>query len=166
LVELATYLPLTKSDLAKISGFGDIKLARYGDTFLDAIIDYCVINNLSTKINSKAPKRVKQSSSKEKTTDTKKASLQLFHLGRSIPEIAAERNLSTSTIESHLAHFVFTGELNVNEIVRKEKIQPIMDVLEKHNSMELSPIKQQLGDEYSYGEIRAVMSYMRRMKEA
>ena len=167
LVELATYLPLTKSDLAKISGFGDIKLAKYGDSFLDAIIDYCVANNLSTKINSKAPKRVKQSSSKEKTTDTKKASLQLFQLGRSIPEIAAERNLSATTIETHLAHFVFTGEINVNEIVRKEKMQAIINAVEKNNNLhELSPVKLELGDAYSYGEIRAVMSYMRRMKEA
>ena len=167
LVELATYLPLTKTDLAKISGFGDIKLAKYGDSFLDAIIDYCVANNLSTKINSKAPKRVKQSSSKEKTTDTKKASLQLFQLGRSIPEIAAERNLSATTIETHLAHFVFTGEINVNEIVRKEKMQAIINAVEKNNNLhELSPVKLELGDAYSYGEIRAVMSYMRRMKEA
>jgi ATP-dependent DNA helicase RecQ len=167
LVELATYLPLTKADLAKISGFGDIKLAKYGDSFLDAVIDYCVANNLNTKINSKAPKRQKQSAAQEKTTDTKKASLQLFQLGRSISEIASERNLSASTIETHLAHFVFTGELNLNEIVLKEKIQPIMDAIEKNKDLqELSPIKLQLGDGYSYGEIRAVMSYMRRMKEA
>ena len=167
LVELATYLPLTKEDLAKISGFGDIKLAKYGDSFLDAIIDYCVVNNLTSKINSKAPKRQRQSAAQEKTTDTKKASLQLFKLGRSISEIAGERNLSAGTIETHLAHFVFTGELNVNEIVSKEKIQPIMEAIEKNNNLqELAPVKLQLGDGYSYGEIRAVMNYMRRMKEA
>jgi len=167
LVELATFLPLTKSDLAKISGFGDIKLARYGDSFLDAVIDYCVENNLPTKINAKAPKRQRQTFTKEKTTDTKKASIHLFQLGRTIAEIAAERNLSASTIETHLAHFVLTGELNVHEIVPKEKIQPIMDAIEKNKSLlELAPVKLQLGDEYSYGEIRAVMSYMRRMKEA
>ena len=81
LVELATYLPLTNTDLAKISGFGDIKLAKYGNSFLEAIIDYCVLNNLSTKINLKAPKRIKTSDASDKTTDTKKASFQLFKLG-------------------------------------------------------------------------------------
>ncbi len=167
LVELATYLPLTFADLAKISGFGDIKLARYGNAFLDTIIDYCVENNIATKINSKAPKRQRKSATEEKTSDTKKASLQLFQLGRSINEIAAERNLSANTIETHLAHFVFTGQMQVNEIVAKEKMQPIMDAVEKNNNLhELAPIKQQLGDSYSYGEIRAVMSYLRRMKEA
>lgn len=165
LTELATYLPLTKTDLARVSGFGNIKLEKYGDAFLDAIIDYCVENNLATRIKSKVSKKPK--TTKEKTTDTKKASLQLFQLGRSVPEIAAERNLSPMTIETHLAHFIFTGELGVNEIVRKEKIQPIMDAIEKNNNLhELAPVKQLLGEAYSYGEIRAVMSYMRRMKEA
>ncbi len=167
LAELATYLPLTTPDMAKISGFGDIKLAKYGDSFLDAIIDYCVENNLATQINTKAPRRTRQTAAKEKTTDTKKASLQLFQLGRSITEIAAERNLSATTIEMHLAHFVFTGELNVTELVRKESIQPIMDAIEKSKTLlELAPAKLLLGDQYTYGEIRAVMSYMRRMKEA
>ncbi len=167
LVELATYLPLTKLALANISGFGDIKLAKYGDSFLDAIIDYCVLNDLSTKINYKAPKRVKQSSAKEKTTDTKKASLHLFQLGRSITEIAAERNLRTSTIEEHLAHFVYEGKINVGEIVSKSKIAIIEKAIAANGyNWALAPVKKILGEAYSYGEISAVMSYMRRMKEA
>ena len=167
LVEMASYLPLTKSDLAKISGFGDIKLARYGDAFLDALIDYCVANNIATKINSKMPKHSTKKTSTEKTTDTKKASLQLFQLGRSVTEIAAERNLSVTTIETHLAHFIFTGDLQLNELVANKKIQPIMNAVEKNNTlMELAPVKLQLGDGYSYGEIRAVINYIRRMKEA
>ena len=116
LVELATYLPLTNTDLAKISGFGDIKLAKYGNYFLDTIIDYCRANNLVTKINSRAPKRQRKSATAEKTTDTKKQSLQLFQLGRSVDEIAFERGLSTGTVEGHLAHFIFSGELKISEM--------------------------------------------------
>ena len=166
LVELATYLPLTNSDLAKISGFGDIKLAKYGNSFLDAILDYCVANELATKIDSKSPKRQKKSTTDEKTTDTKMASLQLFKQGKPVNEIAALRNLSTGTIEGHLAHFVFTGQVDVIEIVPKQKIQPIINAVEKNgNLIETGPVKQLLGETYSYGEIKAVISYMRRMKE-
>ena len=166
LVELATYLPLTNTDLAKISGFGDIKLAKYGNSFLDAILDYCVANELATKINSKIPKLLKKSATEEKTTDTKMASLQLFKQGKPVSEIAVIRNLSAGTIEGHLAHFVFTGQVNVNELVPKEKMQPIINAVEKNgNLIETGPVKQLLGETYSYGEIRAVISYMRRMKE-
>ncbi len=166
LVELATYLPLTNTDLAKISGFGAIKLERYGNSFLDAILDYCVANDLATKINSKTPKRQRKLVVNEKTTDTKMASLQLFQQGTPVTEIAALRNLSAGTIEGHLAHFVFTGQVDVTDIVPKEKIKPIINAVEKNgNLIETGPVKQLLGETYSYGEIKAVISYMRRMKE-
>ncbi len=168
LVELATYLPLTNTDLAKISGFGDIKLAKYGNYFLDTIIDYCRANNLVTKINSKAPKRPRKSARVEKTTDTKKQSLYLFQLGKSVDEIAFERGLSTGTIEGHLAHFIFSGELKINELVNAEKLKIITKAIEEenNNSMATAPIKQKLGEGFSYGEIAAVMNYLRRMSEA
>ena len=167
LVELATYLPLTNAALAKISGFGTIKLERYGNYFLNAIIDYCRANNLTTKIDAKQPKRQRKSSVTEKTNDTKKQSLQLFQLGRSVPEIAESRGLSTGTIEGHLAHFIFSGELNINEMVNAEKFKIIAAAIEgNNNGMAISPIKQQLGENYSYGEITAVMNYLKRMKEA
>ena len=167
LVELATYLPLTNTDLAKISGFGDIKLAKYGNQFLDAIIDYCRANNLTTKIDLKAPKRQRKNPAVERSTDTKKQSLQLYQLGRSIEAIALERGLSTGTVEGHLAHFIFSGELNITEMVKAEKLKVIAEAIEaNNNSLAIAPIKQKLGDGYSYGEITAVMNYMRRMSEA
>jgi ATP-dependent DNA helicase RecQ len=166
LMELATYLPLTSSDISKISGFGDIKLAKYGNAFLDVIIDYCVSNNLKTKIHSKATKRQKKSVTPNKTNDTQKATLQLFKLGRSVGEIASQRNLSTTTIETHLTQFVFTGDIQINELVHKEKIQPIIEAVTKNNLLDLSSAKKILGDNFSFGEIKAVMTYMRRMNEA
>ncbi len=57
LTELATYLPLTFEDIRKISGFGQVKLARYGEQFLEPIIRYCGAHNLATKIDQKIPKR-------------------------------------------------------------------------------------------------------------
>lgn len=57
LLELATYLPQTLEDVRKISGFGDIKLSKYGQIFLEELLDYCKKNNLSTRINEKVPKR-------------------------------------------------------------------------------------------------------------
>ena len=57
LTELATYLPITSSDIAKISGFGAIKLAKYGEAFLDAVQNYCIRHQLKTRIEWKAEKR-------------------------------------------------------------------------------------------------------------
>lgn len=57
LLELAAYLPQTLEDVRKISGFGDIKLARYGKVFLEAVVDYCTDRKLASKIHEKVPKR-------------------------------------------------------------------------------------------------------------
>ncbi len=57
LLELATYLPLTLEDVRKISGFGDIKLAKFGKIFLKPVVDYCRQHNLSSKITEKIPKK-------------------------------------------------------------------------------------------------------------
>jgi ATP-dependent DNA helicase RecQ len=57
LQEMATYLPQSMDELRLISGFGDIKLARYGREFLLPIKDYSAKNGLSSKIKHKVPKR-------------------------------------------------------------------------------------------------------------
>ena len=167
LVELATYLPLTNTDLGKISGFGDIKLQKYGHYFSDAIIDYCRANNLTTKIGAKTPKRQKKATDTERTTDTKMQSFQMFKSGKSVQDISLERNLAPQTIEGHLAYFIFTGEIGIEEIVDKEKLKNIAAAIEQHDvSLGITPIKEQLGIDYSFGEIRAVISYLKRMSEA
>jgi ATP-dependent DNA helicase RecQ len=165
LLELATYLPLTMTDIAKISGFGDIKLAKYGSLFLDHIITYCRKNNLSTRIDLKEIKRVRKAAPKERATDTKKQSLDLFLNDKTVSEIAFERKLSQQTIETHLTYYIGTGELAVTKLVALEKIQTIVDAIENSKSTALTPIKEKLGSDYSFTEIKAVMSYLEWMNE-
>ena len=167
LVEMATYLPLTTTHLGNISGFGNLKLVKYGSSFLDPIIEYCRDHQLATKMDAKVPKRQRSAGVSSKSTDTKRQSLQLFQQGKDVNQICAERELKRSTIEEHLGHFVFTGEINIYEIVPREKVAVIIQAIEQNkNSLAIAPVKQKLGEEYSYGEITAVMNYLRRMGEA
>jgi ATP-dependent DNA helicase RecQ len=46
--------------------------------------------------------------------------------------------------------------------VPAQKIPAIKDAVESYGSEMLSPLKQILGDNYSYGEIKAVISWMNR----
>ena len=167
LLEMATYLPLTTSDLSNISGFGNFKLVKYGSLFLDPIIDYCRLNGLTTKMDIKTPKRKRTVAVTKKPTETKNISLKLFKMGKGIDQIAFEREFKRSTIEEHLGHFVFTGEININEIVGKDKLEIIIKAIEDNkNSLGIGPIKKTLGEAYSYGEISAVIFYLKRMSEA
>lgn len=160
LLELAACLPSNNYDLRRISGFGDVKVARYGGYFLPAIAEYCGERGLASKMDLKIPKRERRSKL-ERTGDTKRESLRLFQEGQTISAIAARRELAMSTIEIHLAHFVFTGELAVTEIVAPESVALVETAIAKYGNS-AGRIKQELGDAVSYGEIRAVINYGRK----
>ena len=163
LIELAAYLPQNFSELKKISGFGEIKLQRYGKVFLDVVLNYCKKNNLQSRILNKTPKRQRKtgaSRSSEKS-DTKMESLELFKSGKSVAEIAAIRNLAASTIENHLAFYIEKGKIKVIELVSQEKIQQIEKAIQLHGDLSLSVLKNELGEEISYGEIRLVINHLK-----
>ncbi len=93
-----------------------------------------------------------------------KETLAFYRAGKSIEEIAKARTLAASTIEGHLALLVKAGELDIHELMNAERLEIIMHTIgEGESSMTL--VKQKLGDEYSFGEIRAVLNHMARLKE-
>lgn len=160
LLELATYLPQSLEEMSRISGFGEFKLVKYGSAFLDAVVSYCQSRGLTSKISEKIHKRERKSK-EEKENDTKIITLDLFRRGKSPSEIANFRQLAISTIESHLAFYVLNGAVKVTELVSEEKIRRIVEVAKKYDGLAVSPIKAELGDFASYGEIRAVVNYLK-----
>jgi hypothetical protein len=95
--------------------------------------------------------------------NTRRISLQLHREGIPIREIAARRNLAAGTIETHLASFIPTGEIDIKELVPEHKIAPILTVIREIGGSELGPMKSRLGDNYSFGEIRAVIHYSKQL---
>ncbi len=165
LIEMATFLPLTLSDLRKISGVGDLKLEKYGADFLKEIRNYCKRKGLQTRIDQKVQKRERKQRTKRDRSgnDTYSISLQMFRSGKSIPDIAAERSFAVSTIENHLSRYITTGELKVEDLVSPDKIPPIRQAFLSVNELTgLGQIKEILGDDYTYGEIRAVAADLER----
>jgi ATP-dependent DNA helicase RecQ len=165
LLEMATYLPHSLDELRLISGFGDIKLARYGRELLQPVKDYCKEKGLESKIAYKSAKRERKPKTEKKKaprtgSDTRTETFTLYRAGKSVMEIAAARGLSQITIEGHLTHFVQTGDLDVQELVSAEKIPAIKDAVESYGNERLAPLKEILGDAYTYGEIKAVISWM------
>lgn len=166
LLEMATYLPLSLDELRLISGFGDIKLARYGRELLQPVKDYCKAKSLESKIAYKSPKRERKTKAERPArtprsgTDTRTETFNLYRQGKNTAEIAAIRGLSLVTIEGHLSHFVQTGDLDVKELVAESKLPVIIEAVENYGAERLAPLKEVLGDAYTYGEIKAVISWM------
>jgi len=158
LMELATYLPHNKDEFLKISGFGEVKIEKYGKQFWEVVADYCREHELKSRIHLKVPKRVRRER-REKDTDTKQKSLELFKMGNSLQRIAELRNLSVSTVESHLAFYVQQGAVSIDKIMDASKREAIQKAMAQTDGKALTPIKELLGDDYSYGEIRITMAY-------
>jgi ATP-dependent DNA helicase RecQ len=161
LVEMSTYLPQTDWELRKISGVGDLKFDKYGADFLNEVRSYCSRNQLVSRMDLKPTPRGRRKQTKREPDkkDTYQTSLDMFRDGKSVAQIAAERGLGISTIEGHLTKFIPTGEVRLDQFVAPEKAETIREAIKKHSeSNALSPIKEYLGEDYTYGEIRAVMA--------
>jgi hypothetical protein len=160
LLEICDYLPHTKKELMQISGFGKAKAEKYGDEILEAVESYCDRYGLESGMHLKAlnPKRERKPKSAEPKTDSKTLSFELYKAGKKIDEIAKERNYTTATIEGHLAYFVGTNEINIDEMVSKEKQALIKDAAVKQGTSSLSVLIAHLPKNISYGEIRMVLA--------
>ncbi len=100
----------------------------------------------------------KGSGKKQEKGASAKVSYEMFRSGKGVTEIAKERELAASTIESHLASFVEKGALDVLELVDEEKVSEIRQALEKHYKNSITPVKKALGKDYSFGEIKMVLA--------
>ncbi|MBS1571203.1 MAG: DNA helicase RecQ [Bacteroidetes bacterium] len=160
LLELSTYLPHSKEELSQISGFGAFKIEKYGEIILPSIVDYCIKNNLTTKIAEKKPKK-QSTPKKEKTYEagTFTTTYQMFKAGNSIEEIAKTRSLSLNTIQNHLVNFVEVGKIKPGELMDINKIEPIISIAKNQAIQSLKAIKEELGDDFSYFEINIAVAY-------
>lgn len=160
LKEICTWLPLSTKELLQVSGFGKAKVEKYGDDIIAAVESFCQRNGIESNMAEKpvTVKKERREKSSAPKTDTKQVSYQLFREGKSIPEICAERNLVQVTIEGHLAHFVASGQIDIDELVSKQKQQQIKDALLIHGTQSLKTISDNLPGDITYGEIRMVMA--------
>lgn len=165
LEEMTTYLPQTLDELEQISGFGKAKLEAYGNDFLAIIKEYSEENNLSSNITEKLPKR-KRKETKELKVDTKAETFKLYSEGKTVPEIAKQRNLTTQTIEGHLSYFVERGAIKVEDLVTREKIVLIEPVAKNFTNGPITQIKEKLGSKVSFGEIRLVLASLEYQKSS
>jgi hypothetical protein len=94
-----------------------------------------------------------------RNSQTLKITLELFRQKKTVEQIAELRRMAKSTIEKHLTVLVSTGELEVGQIVPSHKLNQLMRVVDRLGPESLKNIKEQLGADYSYTEVRAGVSH-------
>ena len=90
----------------------------------------------------------------------------MFQTGLSIAQIAENRGLVDSTIAGHLAFWVQEGQLEIKSLLSPEKLQVITQKCIELKDTSLSEIKNALGEEYTYSEIKLAQAHLEYLEKA
>jgi len=149
--------PQTLDAFGKLSGIGTHKLAQYGERFTAEIRAYCQELGMPVVQHVAAGNAVRSPSYTELQT------LQLHQQGLSIDEIASQRHVRPTTIIRHLSDLIEMDQpVDLTQLVPLEHQQKIRQVLEALGDVSLTPIREYLGDSYTFDEIRLVRGKWRR----
>ena len=143
-------MPRTEKELLKINGMGKIRVGKYGEEILEVIEKYCTKNGID-KFNEQK---------KEDKKPTKQISFELFKSGLSVKEIAKERSLTTGTIESHLASFIPSGEVDILELIPLKKYKKLIKQIEEVEFKNLTELKEKVDKSFTFMELRMVLLSM------
>ncbi len=163
--EMAQQRPQTREHFANISGVGSSKLEAYFTIFTDEIASYCELHNVPMEL---APSIVRKKSIANKLAPSagphsRMQTLTLYEQGKNLEEIATERGLAQSTIANHLGELIEMGEaIDILPLIPEGHYQNIVDAIEQIGDEALRPLKDFLGDDYSFDEIRLVRAVMRK----
>ncbi len=121
-------------------------------------------NDKLQSLYSSVPKETTVSKKKKDKTPTKEISYVKYKEGRTVEEIAKERGFVVSTIIGHLCEYIGVGQLEAADFIDSYKLNAIVDVVAKLDSRQPGEIKHELGDEYSYTDIKIALAHISSME--
>jgi ATP-dependent DNA helicase RecQ len=135
---------------------GARKLERYGGAFLGVLEQAPNADALAPTPVSEAPR-----ARWDGLSDTSHATLQLARQGNTPEKIAQARGLKPSTIYTHLADAIESGELQLSEVVTAPDadiaaIQAAILALPEGERLTLKPVFERFEGKYGYGVLRCV----------
>lgn len=99
-------------------------------------------------------KKSKKSDEKKEKKTTYEITLELFKEGKSLETIASERVMSIVTIYSHFIRLIQMGEVEISQIIDKEKLRALEDAFEDYHEQSLTPLKEKVGDAFTWDELK------------
>ena len=142
--------PITIKDLKEISKLGPMRIKSFGADIINIVLEYQGFKKI--EFNDEESVREMNLSRSESQT------LELLDEGRTIDEIAKERGLARSTIESHVYKIVKYGLYSASDFVIKEHYDIIKEYYEETNDISTSAARDVLGEDFSYFELRIVLN--------
>ncbi len=168
LQEMAAYFPQTETNLRLITGVGETKLAQFGPVFLAAIGQHANQHNLAEKPiprvrGSKIKPAARTAGQINRSNSTYAATKEAIEQGLTLEMVANQRGVTIGTIINHIEKL-----LEANEPIKLDHIRPsakrfqvIAEAFETFGTLSLSTIRQNLGEEYTFDELRLCRAILR-----
>lgn len=153
LLEIAQTLPVSGKELKEVKGMGGVRMKQFGREILEMILSYRHQNGLA--VPAEAQREVEKAG-----MDSRQLTYELFKNGLSIPDVARNRQMAVSTIETHLLHYVESGAIPIFSLVEKHRVKAIEECIELNNIRRLGDLKAKLGNSFSFSEIRFVLKHL------
>ncbi|HET8845587.1 MAG TPA: DNA helicase RecQ [Ktedonobacteraceae bacterium] len=165
---LARQRPVTETHFLRIPGIGKRKLDSYYALVVSVLRAYCEVHNLPPGIEPLEEEReergkpAKEAAVRAPAIPTHMQTLALYRQGLSVEQVAQQRGLAVNTIVGHLITQIELGEaIDVLTLVPSDRYQVILDALLEVGDEKLKPVKEFLGEAFSYEEIRLVRAVER-----
>jgi ATP-dependent DNA helicase RecQ len=139
--DMASQKPSDITEFLDVHGVGEHKARQYGAPFLETIASF---------------------QSGRGKGDTYKVTYEMFKQGKSISEIAVERNLQETTIYSHMANLLKTkSDIDLFSLITREELDKVAEAKKKIvDTTKLKPYFDYFNGEVGYGKIRIALTYL------
>lgn len=117
-----------------------------------------ILNSLEEKTGRNRKNKIEETTPKVPKISTGEVTFNLFKTGKSIEEIAKERNLTPATIQGHLIPYIQKGEIKLNEVIDEGKAKTILQKIQlAGKEASLKAIKILCSADITYTDILLIM---------
>ena len=168
---MAAAYPCSKEEFSRMHGVGEVKLQEYGPEFVTLVSEYVEAHDIDVPSSGALTNYPRVLSTTGRRGNSEDGSLSATHestramleQGMTIDQIAQERGLSKNTIIGHMERITAQGvDLELEHFAPEpERLAVIEEAFRESGSALLGPVKEQLGDDYDYEELKLARIHLR-----
>ena len=169
LKELSSRMPVDKEQMLEVSGVGERKYDKYGQRFIEKIMNYLNSNNINHIWISKAKSDISIEEKKNNIEGSKNIkeksyinTVEMLRVYGSLRKTAGERELTLTTIISHVEKYISEGnsidfKIDFSDIFNEQDEEIVKGVIKNVGFNKLKAIKEQVPSNISYDAIKGII---------
>jgi len=169
LKELSSRMPVDKEQMLEVSGVGERKYDKYGQQFIEKIMNYLNSNNINHIWISKAKSDISIEEKKNNIEGSKNIkeksyinTVEMLRVCGSLRKTAGERELTLTTIISHVEKYISEGnsidfKIDFSDIFNEQDEEIVKGVINNVGFNKLKAIKEEVPSNISYDAIKGII---------